>query len=120
MKVYNWKKGKEIIIEKELFKYSQNKAFLLIYNETDFKEVFENSKDNVLDEIFLKLVTAEEYFNDEEDLESSMEKVYTSRLREEIFQKSKGNGIESKLRTLMKDIMRQKLYYSELAYLCPK
>ena len=119
-KVSHWRKYREYIIEKELFPHSQNKAFRLFYNEKDFKDMFEESKSDILDEVFFKLVTTENYFNDEEDLEKSMEKAYTSLLREEVIRKSKESGLETKLNTLMQAIMKEKLYYSELEYLCPK
>ena len=119
-KVCRWEKRKENIIEKELFPHSQNKAFRLFYNEGDFKDLFEASKTTILDELFFKLVTTENYFNDEEDLEKSMEKTYSSLLREEVIRRSKESGLETKLKSLMQANMKEKLYYSELEYLCPK
>ena len=119
-KVCRWEKRKENIIEKELFPHSQNKAFRLFYNERDFKDLFEASKTTILDELFFKLVTTENYFNDEEDLEKSMEKTYSSLLREEVIRRSKESGLETKLKSLMQANMKEKLYYSELEYLCPK
>ena len=95
-KVYRWEKRKEMIIERELFPYSQNKAFRLFYNEGDFKDLFEGSKTAILDELFFKLVTTENYFHDEEDLEKSMEKTYSSLLEAEVIRRSNLRNLDLK------------------------
>ena len=119
-KVYWWEKSKLRTIESELFQYSLNKAFNEIFSVEKYKVLLSECEDFALDEVFLKLIVTEHYFNEEEDLTECMEDVFRHKLRANLELRSKESGLESDMKALMVNIMAKKVYIDELEYLKPK
>ena len=68
----------------------------------------------------MELIVTEHYFNEEEDLEKSMENVFWKKLKANLSLRSKESGLESEMKSLMIKIMEKKVYFDELEYLKPK
>ena len=108
------------VIDSELFQYSLNQAFLHIFNGEKCKRLLSECEDFALDEVFMKLIVTEHYFDLEKDLEKSMEDVFWKKLKTNFELKTKESGLEQDVRSLMNTIMKKKVYFDELEYLNPR
>ena len=122
---YNWKKRKSNLVGIELWRYASNQAFLKFYDENQFKDMLDCATDFALDEIFLKLITTDQYFEDEEclsnkELKIKLESTFNQIVKDEMEKKSIEIDIIPKLNQLMEEIMKKRVYLDELEHLCPK
>ena len=85
-----------------------NKAFLSIYNGQKFKTILEKAIDKALDEVFLRHIVTEGYFNEKENLQEQLEHAYYVELQKEVSRLATENGIQSEMRTLMDSILKKK------------
>ena len=120
---YYWKKEKENVVGIELWRYASNQAFLKFYDETQFKNMLDCATDLALDEIFLKLITTDQYFEEDisnKELEMKLESIFHELVRDEVEKRSEEIDIIPKLDQLMEEIMKKRVYINELEHLCPK
>ena len=123
-----WKKKSNLnTIGKELWTFSSNKAFFLLYKEEEFKELYNNKEDEVLDHLFLNLITTEHYFNEglkaPSDLyvERTLERTFFALMEKEVLKTLEERGLSSRLRSLMEEIMKKRVYNdSRLKFIVPK
>ena len=108
IKRYDWKKHKLWLFETGIYPFSLNKAFLSIYNGQKFKTILEKAIDKALDEVFLRLIVTEGYFNEKENLQKQLEHAYYVHLQKEVSRLATENGIQSEMRTLMDSILKKK------------
>lgn len=102
----DWRNEKFYDISCDLYSSVNNKAFVDLFDYTTLKAKVD---DNTLDTIFLTLVTTEDYFNDEEDLESQMESAYYTVKREEIQKLFEDDiDLENKLEHLVEKAFRKR------------
>ena len=121
-KSYYWGKHQQNKIGSELWTYCSNRAYLTIFNEEEFKQMLMNSQEFALDEVFFKLIVTEGYFKDDlsyTELEKKLEQAYHGLAREKLLKESEANGISFKLRLLMKEILKKRIYCDELEILNP-
>lgn len=108
-----WKDNIVDDIQSSLVSSVYNRVFLELY-EKSFED---KAEDNTLDTIFLTLVTTEEYFNDEEDLESQMKSAYYKVKKEELKKLFEENiELENKMKGLIEKKLRQIFRKHELKY----
>ena len=120
IKRYDWKKHKLWLFETGIYPFSLNKAFLEIYNGQKFKIILEEAVDKALDEVFLRLIVTEGYFNEKEDLQEQLEHSYYVDLQKEVSRLATKNGIQSEMRALMDSILKKKFIDCDLEKLYEK
>ena len=113
IKRYNWRKHKLWLFETGIYPFSLNKAFLSIFNGQTFKVILDEAIDKSLDEVFLRLIVTEGYFNgwpynEKENLQEQLEHAYYVELQKEVSRLTTDNGIKSEMRTLMDSILKKK------------
>ena len=107
-------------LETGIYPFSLNKAFLEIYNGQKFKIILEEAVDKALDEVFLRLIVTEGYFNEKEDLQEQLEHSYYVDLQKEVSRLATKNGIQSEMRALMDSILKKKFIDCNLEKLYEK
>ena len=110
-------------IEDDVFKglhdFSLNRAFHDFYEEDTIKDAFNDAENISMDEVFLVLVTTENYFDDEKDLEEQLEASFKSILEREYSLRLRDLGFHEKMNNLMRTILQKKLEYFPVKYNVP-
>ena len=122
-KASNWKMYQELKIGNELLSFSMNKAFLSIYKEEQVNQIMEETENNALDEVLLKLIVTKDYFKDDisdSSLEFHMNQSFLAAFKEQKMKVSEEKGLSLELREMMEEIMEKRVYVGELECLIAK
>ena len=112
-----WRDDKYFQISVQLYQSTLNKAFLDCYDQ-GFKSMFEEAVDLALDVIFLTLMTTEEYFDDDRDLECQMSRAYRTVLVEEVnklFEEKQ--DLKNALKSIIEKALQKRFQKNGLKYL---
>ena len=116
----NWVTVTQFDMQVNLFHYSWHKALCNYYSDERFIEATRRAQDYAMDEIFLKLLPLEDYFEYEEgkddDLETKLSNVYSTIFKEEFVKICYDFGFESELKTFMEKKWERKFKKFGLKY----
>ena len=112
----DWRDKKYYDVSFNFYHYALNRALLDCYGKS-FKDLFENAIGNALDVVFLTLITTEDYFNDDKDLEKQLESAYDMVLSEQVWKLFDENTKEKKaMESMMEKALKKRFENNDLKY----